>query len=84
LLSRPSILLLDEPTASLGISERKIVHHAISELRTAGVAIVLCSHSLSEVMELADRVVALRGGHIFADQPRPEITEHDLALLMSK
>jgi ABC-type sugar transport system ATPase subunit len=84
LLSRPSILLLDEPTASLGISETKVVHHSISELRAAGVAIVLCSHSLSEVMELADRLVALRAGEIVANQPRAEVSDHDVALLMSK
>jgi len=84
LLSRPSILLLDEPTTSLGISETRVVHSSISELKTAGVAIVLCSHSLSEVMDLGDQVVALRGGAIVANQKCAELHEHDVALLMSK
>jgi D-xylose transport system ATP-binding protein len=84
LLSRPSILLLDEPTASLGVSERKAVHHAIAGLRTAGVGIVLCSHSLEEVMELGDRALALRAGQIITDQPLARLSERDVAMLMSK
>src|ERR1035438_52026 len=84
LLSRPRILLLDEPTASLGISERSLVHEALKDLRASGVGIILCSHSLEEVMNVADRVIALRGGCIIAERNIHGASEKDIALLMSK
>jgi len=84
LLSSPRILLLDEPTASLGVTERAVVHRAIAELKSSGVGIILCSHSLEEVTQVADRVAALRSGRLIADEPLAAIGEKDLALLMSK
>lgn len=84
LLSGPRILLLDEPTASLGLTERGFVHKAVSELRSSGVGIVLCSHSLEEVTQVADRVVALRSGELIADERLVGTSETDIALLMSK
>jgi ABC-type sugar transport system ATPase subunit len=76
LLSAPNILLLDEPTASLGVTERG--------LKASGVGIILCSHSLEEVMHVADRVVALRSGELIADEHVAALSESDIALLMSK
>lgn len=84
LLSEPRILLLDEPTASLGLTEKRFVHRAVNELRSSGVGIVLCSHSLEEVMQVADRVVALRSGELIADERLVGTSEVDIALLMSK
>ena len=84
LLSGPRILLLDEPTASLGVTERGFVHKAIVDLKSLGVGILLCSHSLQEVMLVADRVAALRSGELIADERLSAISEKDIALLMSK
>jgi ABC-type sugar transport system ATPase subunit len=84
LLSRPRILLLDEPTASLGLTERRFVHEAFRDLKESCVGIILCSHSLDEVMSIADRIMALRGGEVIADEPLAGIPEKDIALLMSR
>jgi ABC-type sugar transport system ATPase subunit len=84
LLSRPRILLLDEPTASLGITERSVVHKALKDLRASGVGIILCSHSLEEVMKIADRVIALRDGCVIAERDVDGASEKDVAVLMSK
>jgi ABC-type sugar transport system ATPase subunit len=84
LLSAPRMLLLDEPTASLGVTERRLVHKAISDLKASGVGIILCSHSLEEVIYVSDRVIALRLGELFADERLAALSESDIALLMSK
>jgi len=84
LLSAPRILLLDEPTASLGVTERSLVHKSIGELQATGVGIMLCSHSLEEVLRLASRVVALRSGELIANELIGGVSEVDVAVMMSK
>jgi ABC-type sugar transport system ATPase subunit len=56
------VLVLDEPTASLGRSEVERLFHVVRDLREAGVAVVYISHRLDEIFELADRVTVLRDG----------------------
>jgi ABC-type sugar transport system ATPase subunit len=84
LLSGPRILLLDEPTASLGVTERGFVHQALLDLKSLGVGILLCSHSLQEVMLVADRVAALRSGELIANERISVVSETEIALFMSK
>ncbi len=57
-----SILILDEPTAALGVQEAAQVEALIEELRAAGCAIVVISHNLFHVFSVADRITVLRGG----------------------
>jgi ABC-type sugar transport system ATPase subunit len=56
------VLLLDEPTAALGVKERSHVLKLIRELRSDGMAIIVVSHNLDELMEIADRILVLRLG----------------------
>jgi fructose transport system ATP-binding protein len=65
------ILLMDEPTAALGVRESGAVLRLARSVADAGVAVVMVSHVLPHVMELADRVVVMRGGRKVA-----EITEN--------
>ena len=58
------VLVLDEPTASLGRREVEDLFRVVRELRDAGVAIVYISHRLEEVFELADRITVLRDGAV--------------------
>jgi ribose transport system ATP-binding protein len=60
----PALLVLDEPTASLSMSERDVVHKAVRALREAGTGIVYVSHLLDEVMALTDTVTVLRDGRV--------------------
>lgn len=61
-----TVLILDEPTTSLGASERDRLHALVSELRAAGLSIVYISHELRDVLSLCDRVVVLRDGAVVA------------------
>ena len=57
------ILIMDEPTSSLTLSETETLLKITEDLRAQGVSIIYISHRLSEVKQIADRVVALRDGH---------------------
>lgn len=56
------LVILDEPTAALGIRERGNVLRLVRQLPEAGVAVILVSHNLEEVISVADRAVILRQG----------------------
>ncbi len=83
LLSKPRLLLLDEPTAALGVKEQKIILNTLIELRSAGVGIILCTHSPDEILLVAQRVLALRRGELVHNKPIGELSRNELALVMS-
>ncbi len=56
------VVLLDEPTASLGVEQTAMVLRLIVQLRERGLAVVLISHNLSDVFTVADRIIVLRLG----------------------
>lgn len=56
------VVLLDEPTAALGVTQTAMVYDLIRSLRDKGLAIVVVSHNLADVFALADRIVVLRLG----------------------
>jgi simple sugar transport system ATP-binding protein len=57
------LILMDEPTAALGVGETAKVEELILRLRDRGLAILLVSHNMDQVMRLADRVTVLRRGN---------------------
>ena len=63
------ILIMDEPTAALGPTERQRLYKAIGGLRQTGVSIVYVSHDLDEVLGLCDRVSVMRDGALVASAP---------------
>jgi ribose transport system ATP-binding protein len=76
------LLVLDEPTASLGSSEAERLFAVLQDLRSSGVGIVYISHRLREIEALADRAVVLRDGRNAGVLPRGEITRDRLVQLM--
>ncbi len=62
LLRNAKVVLLDEPTAALGVAQTRQVLHLIRRLRDQGLAVVVISHNLADVFEVVDRVVVLRLG----------------------
>jgi D-xylose transport system ATP-binding protein len=62
LLGEPKVVLLDEPTAALGVSQTAQVLLLIKQLRERGLGVVVISHNLADVFEVADRIFVLRLG----------------------
>lgn len=62
ILRNASIVLLDEPTAALGVAQTRQVLQLIRRLREQGLAVVVISHNLADVFEVVDRVIVLRLG----------------------
>ncbi len=76
------LIILDEPTSSLTLSETQRLLEVIKLLKNDGVAVLFITHRLSEVEEVADRVVGLRDGQNAGDLPRNEINKDAMVRLM--
>ena len=76
------ILIMDEPTSSLTLTETERLLEVVSDLRAQGVGIIYISHRLGEVDHIADRVVVLRDGANAGTLSREEITHDRMVKLM--
>jgi D-xylose transport system ATP-binding protein len=74
LIGEPSVVILDEPTAALGVSQTAEVLNLIERLRERGLGVILVSHNIGDVLAVADRVVALRLGRNNGDFLASEIS----------
>ena len=70
------VLILDEPTAALGPGEKRVVADVIRALRAEGVGILVVSHDLHDVMDVATRVVVMRSGRVVGEG-RTDALSHD-------
>ena len=77
-LTDPEVVLLDEPTAALGVEQKRQVRGLLERLREQGRAVMVISHDLHDVQELADRVVVLRLGRRVAELRRGEYSSSDI------
>jgi D-xylose transport system ATP-binding protein len=74
LLTDPSILLLDEPTRGIDVGAKQEVYAEINRLAREGLAILLVSSELPEILGLSDRILVLREGRVAAEFTREEAT----------
>jgi len=75
LATEPRLLILDEPTRGIDIGAKVEVHRIISELAASGLAIVLISSDLPEVIAMSDRIIVLHEGRVTAEIARADATE---------
>lgn len=75
LATEPRILLIDEPTRGIDVGTKAEVHRLLSELAADGLAVVMVSSELPEVLGMADRVLVMHEGRITAELNRDEATE---------
>jgi ABC-type sugar transport system ATPase subunit len=72
---RPKVLILDEPTRGIDVGAKAEVHKLITELADAGVAVIVISSELPEVLHLADRILVMHEGRVTGEMTREEATE---------
>jgi D-xylose transport system ATP-binding protein len=78
LLGEPSVVLLDEPTAALGVAQTRQVLDLIRRLRERGLGVVVISHNLADVFDVADRIVVLRLGRRVATFDVRDASQEDV------
>ncbi len=77
------LLLLDEPTSSLGVRESALVEELIMGLRQQGTTILLACHDIGQMFRLADRIVVLRQGRLVAEVAPSEVHPDDVVALLT-
>src|SRR5205807_7794414 len=71
-MSKAKLVILDEPTAALGVAQTRQVLDLIKRLSSQGVAVIVVSHNLNDVFAVADRIVILHLGRMVAQAPISE------------
>lgn len=82
-MSEPKLVILDEPTAALAVVEVRRVLSLIRELKNRGIAVILISHRLQDVIEVCDRVVVMYEGNIIAERSRDQTTLEEIVRLIA-
>jgi rhamnose transport system ATP-binding protein len=81
LATQPVILILDEPTQGIDVSAKAEIHSLIAELAKRGLAILMISSELPEVLGMSDRIVVMRGGTIIRILDRSAATQEGIVAL---
>jgi len=78
LARKPALLIIDEPTRGIDIATKSQVHGLLSDLAGSGVAILMISSELPEVLRLGDRILVMREGRLVAEFARADATEESV------
>ena len=78
LATKPKVLILDEPTRGIDVGAKAEVHALIARLAEQGVAILMISSELPEILGMSHRILVMRGGRIVADIPRQHASEESI------
>ena len=82
-LRQARLVIMDEPTAALGVTQTRVVLDLIKRLKSQGIAVLVISHNLSDVFEVADRVAVLRLGRMAAVGPLAQFDTESIVDLMT-
>ncbi|MEM7024779.1 MAG: sugar ABC transporter ATP-binding protein [Pseudomonadota bacterium] len=82
LATTPRVLIMDEPTRGIDIGAKSEIHRLMSELAQKGLAILMISSELPEILGMSDRVLVMREGTIVAEFARAEATQEAIAAAM--
>ena len=78
LATQPKVIILDEPTKGIDIGSKAAVHDFMAELAAQGLAVIMVSSEIPEVLGMSDRVIVMRQGRIVAELPKDEMTPETL------
>jgi rhamnose transport system ATP-binding protein len=74
----PQVLIIDEPTRGIDVGTKAEVHRLLDELVAQGMAVLMISSELPEVLGMADRVLVIREGRLVAEIARADADEHSI------
>nr|WP_026699688.1 ATP-binding cassette domain-containing protein [Salibacterium aidingense] len=78
LLTAPKVLILDEPTRGIDVGAKQEIYHLMNELTAEGVAIIMISSELSELIGMSDRIAVMAEGTITGEIPRNEADQESI------
>jgi simple sugar transport system ATP-binding protein len=76
------LVIMDEPTAALGVPEQRKVHELVRTLKQQNVPVIIISHNMQDIFASADRIVVMRRGHKVGDLLAAETDGDELVSLM--
>ena len=78
LAADPAVLILDEPTQGVDVGAKAEIHRLMNELARAGLAILMISSELPEILGMSDRIAVMHGGTIVATLDRAGATQETI------
>ena len=78
LATNPKILILDEPTHGIDVGTKSNIHQLMSELAGQGLAILMISSELPEVLGMSDRIIVMSEGRMTGEYRRGEVTQEQI------
>jgi inositol transport system ATP-binding protein len=79
----PKVLIVDEPTRGVDVGAKAEVHQILVALAARGIAVMVISSELPEILAVSDRIITLRQGRITGEMPANKATEENLMALMA-
>jgi simple sugar transport system ATP-binding protein len=76
------LVIMDEPTAALGVPEQRKVHELVGALKRQNVPVLLISHNLQDIFAVSDRIIVMRRGQKVGDMRTAQVTDDDLVAMM--
>jgi inositol transport system ATP-binding protein len=83
LAMQPQVLIVDEPTRGIDVAAKSEVHQLLDDLAGEGIAIIMISSEMSEVLSMSDRIITIREGRITGEFTREDATEEKLMQRMA-
>ena len=80
---RPKILIVDEPTRGIDIGSKVEVHNLLIEMAKSGIAVIVISSELPEILAVCDRIVTMREGRVTGEISRADATQEILMAMMT-
>jgi ABC-type sugar transport system ATPase subunit len=82
-MRQAKLVILDEPTAALGVTQTRVVLDLIQRLKSQDIAVIVISHNLTDVMAVADRIAVLRLGRMVTVGPKSQFDAQSIVELMT-
>ena len=79
--TKPKILILDEPTRGIDVGAKKEIHMLMSQLAKEGVAVIMISSELPEILGMSDRIIVMHEGRIKGELMREEASQEAIMKL---
>ena len=79
LVTKPRVLILDEPTRGIDVGAKAEIYRLIGEMALSGMAVLMISSELPEILGMSDRVLVMFRGRLVADLTRDDATEERIA-----